>query len=58
MRNARQLASYVSHGTVLSLYLASVVPSLNAMRFWTELRNPDAWQLDGESLVRVGATGN
>ena len=51
-------AIYVSHGTVLSLYLASVVPSLNAMRFWSELRNPDAWQLDGESLVRVVATGD
>jgi broad specificity phosphatase PhoE len=51
-------AIYVSHGTLLSLYLASAVPALNAMRFWSELRNPDAWQLDSESLVRVVAPGN
>ena len=46
-------AIYVSHGTVLSLYLASLVPALEAMRFWSELRNPDAWELDGSRLSRV-----
>ena len=51
-------AIYVGHGTVLSLYLASVVTTLDAMRFWTELRSPDAWQLDEMRLVRVSAGGD
>jgi len=46
-------AIYVSHGTVLTLYLASVVPAVDAPVFWTELRNPDAWQLDESNLVRL-----
>jgi hypothetical protein len=51
-------AIYVSHGTVLSLYLASVVPDLDAVRFWRELRNPDAWLLDGTGLFRLSAGGD
>ena len=35
-------AIYVTHGTILSLYLASVVPSIDAGQFWTDLTNPDA----------------
>jgi broad specificity phosphatase PhoE len=46
-------AIYVSHGTVLSLYLASVVPKMNGMRFWRGFRHPDAWQLNGGGLVRL-----
>lgn len=46
-------AIYVTHGTVLSLSLSSIVPALNAMRFWTDLTNPDAWQVDGDRLVRL-----
>jgi broad specificity phosphatase PhoE len=45
---------YVTHGTVLTLYLASVVPTLDAMSFWTALTTPDAWRVDGERLVRLG----
>lgn len=55
--NEHGRAIYVSHGTVLSLYLASAVPALNAMRFWTELRNPDAWESEGTSLVRLSTNG-
>jgi len=51
-------AIYISHGTVLSLHLASVVTTLDATRFWTELRNPDAWQLDELRLVRLSAGGD
>ena len=51
-------AIYVSHGTVLSLYLASVVPDLDALRFWSELRNPDAWRLEDKGLVRLSAGGD
>ena len=50
-------AIYVSHGTVLSLYLASLVPRLEAMRFWSEVANPDAWELDGNRLSRVSPCG-
>jgi broad specificity phosphatase PhoE len=50
-------AIYVSHGTLLSLYLASVVPDLDALPFWSGLRNPDAWQLDGGRLVRLSGGG-
>ncbi len=46
-------AIYVSHGTVLSLYLASVVPKLSASRFWRGFRYPDTWKLDGNDLVRI-----
>jgi broad specificity phosphatase PhoE len=46
-------AIYVSHGTVLSLHLASVVPTLDAMGFWAGLTSPDAWRLEGAGLVRL-----
>jgi broad specificity phosphatase PhoE len=48
-------AIYVSHGTALSLYLASVAPALRAMAFWNRLRSPDAWALDGMRVTRVEA---
>ena len=38
-------AIYVTHGTVLSLYVASIVRVIDAMQFWTDLTNPDAWEL-------------
>ena len=46
-------AIYVTHGTAMTLYLASLVPTLNTKQFWADLRMPDAWQTDGESLRRV-----
>jgi broad specificity phosphatase PhoE len=51
-------AIYVTHGTVLTLYLASVVPSFDAMRFWTGLTFPDAWELDATRLTRLSAGGD
>jgi broad specificity phosphatase PhoE len=54
----RGRAIYVSHGTALSLYLADVVPDLDAVRFWNQLRSPDAWQLDENGLVRLSAGGD
>lgn len=47
-------AIYVTHGTVLSLFMASRCPELDAYAFWTRLRNPDAWQIEGAEPVRVG----
>ncbi len=46
-------AIYVSHGTVLSLYLASVVPGLDALGLWNGLRNPDAYELRGNALTHL-----
>jgi broad specificity phosphatase PhoE len=46
-------AIYVSHGTLLSLYLASLV-TLDALPFWANLQNPDAWQVEGSRLRRLG----
>jgi len=46
---------YLSHGTVLSLYLASVMPTLSAMTFWAELSSPNVWQVEGEQLVHLCA---
>jgi len=51
-------AIYVTHGTVLSLYLASIVPMLDAVQFWSELRSPDAWQLSESRFVRLSAGGD
>jgi broad specificity phosphatase PhoE len=44
-------AIYVSHGTVLTLYLAAAVLALDPMAFWSGLASPDAWELEGERLV-------
>jgi broad specificity phosphatase PhoE len=46
-------AIYVSHGTLLTLYLASIVPDLSAMQFWEAFTNPDAWQVDGDRVIRL-----
>ena len=46
-------AVYVTHGTALSLYLASVVPNLDPFGFWTGLQSPDAWLIDGERLIHL-----
>jgi broad specificity phosphatase PhoE len=45
--------TYVSHGTVLSLYLGSVVQDLDAFAFWKALALPDAWELRGHELQRI-----
>ncbi len=42
----------VSHGTVMSLFVSARC-GVDAADFWTELRMPDAWQLDNEGLVRL-----
>jgi hypothetical protein len=44
-------AVYVTHGTVLAPYLASVVPALDAVRFWTELSFPGAWALTADGTL-------
>lgn len=48
-------ATYVTHGTVLTLYLSSVVPDLDPFTFWRALTLPDAWAWDGATrrLERV-----
>lgn len=53
--NEHGRAIYVTHGTVMTLYLASVEPTLDATRFWTDLRIPDAWELDASGLRRLSA---
>jgi hypothetical protein len=39
---------------VLTLYLASIVPTVDAITFWAALRNPDAYELRGTELTRLG----
>lgn len=36
----------VTHGTVMTLFVASVVDGLDAPAFWSQLTMPDAWMLD------------
>ena len=36
-------AIIVTYGTVLSLFVASRFPDLDARSFWDDRRNPDAW---------------
>lgn len=36
----------VTHGTVMTLFVASVVSGLDAPTFWSQLTMPDAWMLD------------
>jgi broad specificity phosphatase PhoE len=47
-------AIYVSHGTVLTLYVASVVADLDSFEFWQSLASPGAWQIDDSSITRLG----
>ena len=42
----------VSHGTVMSLFVASVVGA-DPLRFWANLRMPDAWVLEEGRLMRL-----
>ena len=51
----RGRAVYVTHGTVLSCYLAAVVPGLDAVRFWSGLTSPDACLLDGDRIAWLPA---
>ena len=46
-------ALYVGHGTSLTLYFKDRCPGLDAYGFWAGLRNPDAWQMRGDSLTRL-----
>lgn len=46
-------AIYVTHGTVLSLYMATRCQTLDAYSFWTALQNPDAWHVDQGRAVRI-----
>lgn len=46
-------AIYVTHGTVLTLFLMAVVPGFDAIAFWTSMAFPDAWLLDTEGLSRL-----
>jgi broad specificity phosphatase PhoE len=47
-------AIYVTHGTVLALFMASRCTGLDAHSFWARLRSPDAWLVRGSEAVRVG----
>jgi broad specificity phosphatase PhoE len=44
-----------SHGTVVTLFIASVVATIEPAAFWTGLSMPDAWLLDvaAGTLARV-----
>lgn len=46
-------AIYVSHGTLLTLYLASARPTVDAMEFWAALASPSAWQVAADRLVHL-----
>ncbi len=46
------LVGYVTHGTAMAaLFAGSNV--VDAWRFWSELRMPDAWKLSGVTLIRL-----
>lgn len=47
-------AIYVTHGTVLSLFVAAQCPALDAHTFWADLRTPDAWSIVGSEAARLG----
>lgn len=47
-------ACFVTHGTVLSLYVASRCPDVDAYTFWARLRTPDAWTIQDREPVRLG----
>jgi hypothetical protein len=49
--------AYVTHGTVLALYLSSRFSEVRPFEFWGSLSAPDAWLVDGEQLVHVGDPG-
>ncbi|MGE3449281.1 MAG: histidine phosphatase family protein [Microbacteriaceae bacterium] len=46
-------AVYVTHGTVMSLYVASRCRRVDAYAFWAGLRNPDAWTFENGQPRRV-----
>ena|GEM_PF-4423494 len=48
-------AIFVTHGTVLTIYLVSIAPDIDAMTFWSGLSTPDAWKLDGTRVTRLSA---
>jgi broad specificity phosphatase PhoE len=50
-------AIFVTHGTVLTLYLATAVPDLEPVGFWSGLAFPDAWSLGDNRLTRVAIPG-
>lgn len=47
----------VSHGTVMSAWLGSIGATPDSFKFWTELKMPDAWEVDFEARTvwRLGA---
>jgi broad specificity phosphatase PhoE len=47
-------AIYVTHGTILSLFMASRCPGLDAYDFWAHLQNPDAWTIQDSRAVKLG----
>lgn len=44
---------YVTHGTALTLYVASRCVGVDPVSFWSNLRMPDAWRLDEDSVTRL-----
>ena len=46
-------AIYVTHATVLTLYLAATLPGFEALGFWRGLEWPDAWVVNGNGLLRL-----
>jgi broad specificity phosphatase PhoE len=47
----------VSHGIALTLWLASVLPALDAPSFWSRLMSPDAWTVDADRATITRLTG-
>jgi hypothetical protein len=49
----------VTHGTVLSLWLGSVLPDFDALAFWSDLRMPDAFAVttSAGSVDRIPVNG-
>lgn len=47
----------VSHGTVMSAWLGSTDATADPFKFWTELKMPDAWEVDLEARTvwRLGS---
>jgi hypothetical protein len=46
-------AIFVTHGTVLTIYLASIAPDIDAMTFWSGLSTTDAWNVDGTQVTCI-----
>jgi len=44
---------YITHGTLLTLFLSPYLGSTRPMQFWAELASPDVWQLEGSKLTHL-----